>query len=216
MPRILVINPNSNNLVTSKLQTALYKYTSDINITVHCISIDEGPFGIETDADILSAEPLIMNRIGSRIEDYDAFVIACYSDPGLSEARQIFKKPIYGIHETTIKFSAKKKVNFGVIALSEESIDRHAMYVKKLNLERFYIGERALDISVNEAVSDSNTLSKIIASGSKLIKEKAAQIIILGCAGMAKHRVKAEEELGVRIIDPVQISVEIAIENFIR
>jgi hypothetical protein len=33
---------------------------------------------------------------------------------------------------------------------------------------------------------------------------------------MAKHRVKAEEELGVRIIDPVQISVEIAIENFIR
>ena len=75
---------------------------------------------------------------------------------------------------------------------------------------------KELLISVNEAVSDSNTLSKIIASGSKLIKEQAAQIIILGCAGMAKHRVKAEEELGVRIIDPVQISVEIAIENFIR
>ena len=213
MSRILVINPNSNNLVTIHLQSALDKHVSDLDITVHCVSIEEGPFGIETKADIESVEPLVENKIASVYEDYDAFVIACYSDPGLSAARRIFSKPIYGIHEATIKYCDNKKLNFGVIALAEKSIVRHASYIKKINLEHFYVGEKALDISVNEAVHDQNTLNKIIDAGFKLIKERAAKIIILGCAGMARHRLQAEKELGVIVIDPVQVTVETAIED---
>jgi len=213
MPRVLVINPNSNDLVTEKLQASLGSYNPYPDTEVDCISIQEGPFGIETDADISLVEPLVVNKINDEFSNYDAFVIACYSDPGLSESRRIFQKPIYGIHEAAVKLCSQLTLKFGVIALGEDSINRHADYIKRLHLEQFYVGEEALNISVNQAVSATNTLDKIIVSGHKLIKEKGAEIIILGCAGMAKHRLSAEKELGVRVIDPVQVSVEKAIEN---
>ena len=56
-------------------------------------------------------------------------------------------------------------------------------------------------------------MNKIIDAGFKLIKERAAKIIILGCAGMARHRLQAEKELDVIVIDPVQVTVETAIED---
>ena len=161
-------------------------------------------------------EPLIINKISDELDEYDAFVIACYSDPGLNEAKQIFKKPIYGIHETSVKFCTKLRHNFGVIALGDESIQRHINYIKALNLESYYIGENALNISVNEAVSDKSTFSKIIISGRDLIEKQRVEMIILGCAGLAKHRAAVERELGVKVIDPVQTSVEVAVDNLIN
>ena len=44
-----------------------------------------------------------------------------------------------------------------------------------------------------------------------LIDEKDAQIIILGCAGMARYRDSLEELLGINVLDPVQASVDYAI-----
>ena len=70
------------------------------------------------------------------------------------------------------------------------------------------MGENALNISVNEAVSDKSTFSKIIISGRDLIEKQRVEMIILGCAGLAKHRAAVERELGVKVIDPVQTSVE--------
>jgi len=216
MHKILVINPNSNVLVTEKMQDSFNNHNSIRSDEVDCITLSGAPFGIETDADIKFVEPLIVNKISDELENYDAFIIACYSDPGLNEATQTFKKPIYGIHETSVKFCTKLRHNFGVIALGDESIQRHINYIKALNLESYYIGENALNISVNEAVSDKSTFSKIIISGRDLIEKKGVEMIILGCAGLAKHRAAVERELGVKVIDPVQTSVEIAVDNLIN
>lgn len=216
MHKILVINPNSNVLVTEKMQDSFDNHSPNGSVGVDFITLSGAPFGIETDADIKFVEPLIINKISDELDEYDAFVIACYSDPGLNEAKQIFKKPIYGIHETSVKFCTKLRHNFGVIALGDESIQRHIDYIKALNLESYYIGENALNISVNEAVSDKSTFSKIIISGRDLIEKQRVEMIILGCAGLAKHRAAVERELGVKVIDPVQTSVEVAVDNLIN
>jgi len=214
MHKILVINPNSNDLVTKQLQASFCDDRFRKDTQVECVTLEEGPFGIETDEDISFVGPLVTKKIDDEILNYDAFVIACYSDPGLTEARRNFSKAIYGIHEAAVKFCAHLELKFGVIALGEDSIKRHADYIKQLNLGLFYIGEEALDISVNEAVCNEDALEKIVEAGNKLIEAKESELIILGCAGMARHRFSAEKALGIRVIDPVHAGVDLAIANF--
>ena len=205
--RVLVINPNSNESVTHGIEDALESLTDAEGMEIDCIGLANGPFGIESDKDINRALPMIVREISLSTDNYDAFVIACYSDPGLAECRTISKKPIFGIHESAVTLSASYGRKFGVLALGRASIQRHIMYVRKLGLQNFHAGERPLDISVDQAANDPHTLQKIIDTGRELIEEDGAETVILGCAGMAKHRQPAQEKLGVPVIDPVQAAV---------
>ena len=73
------------------------------------------------------------------------------------------------------------------------------------------MGEASLGIDVNEAVNGENTMDKILKASKYLIDEKDAEIIILGCAGMARYRDSLEEKLSITVLDPVQASVDYAI-----
>ena len=51
-PRILVINPNSNHLVTQGLEEALKPLGFEGGPEIVCETLAEGPFGIESQADV--------------------------------------------------------------------------------------------------------------------------------------------------------------------
>lgn len=212
--RILVINPNSNAAVTKGIDDAIDEMRRADVLEIDCVTLEEGPFGIETDHDIESVVPLVSTLVAAKNNDYDAFVIACYSDPGLEESRQLSAKPVFGIHESAIALSSSYERRFGVLALGRESIQRHISYVRSLGMQGFHAGERPLNVSVDEAARDSGTLEKIVATARELIDEDGAETIILGCAGMAAHRRAAQEALGIPVIDPVQAAVTMARESF--
>jgi Asp/Glu/hydantoin racemase len=110
--------------------------------------------------------------------------------------------------ETAASFSGK----FGVLALSDESIARHALYILELGFADRLAAELPLDISVDEASNGSATLDKVLRNGRRLVDEFAATSVILGCAGMAGHRRVAERELAVPVIEPAQAALKLAIE----
>lgn len=211
--RILVINPNSNASVTAGIDTALDRQRREDALHIDCITLDAGPFGIESDADIDAVAPLVVSKISEQLANYDAFVIACYSDPGLAESRSAVDKPVLGIHESAIGMSVAYERRFGVLALGRESIQRHIGYVRSLGMQAFHAGERPLDVSVDEAANDPGTLQKIIDVGRELIDEDGAETLILGCAGLAAHRRAAQAALGVPVIDPVQAAVALASQD---
>ena len=68
MHKILVINPNSNEDVTLKLSDIFCDYTISKNTKVDCISIQEGPFGIELDEDIRHVSPLVVEKIKKELK----------------------------------------------------------------------------------------------------------------------------------------------------
>ena len=51
-PRILVINPNSNQLVTQGLEQALKPLDFESGPEIVCETLTEGPYGIESQADV--------------------------------------------------------------------------------------------------------------------------------------------------------------------
>jgi allantoin racemase len=50
--RILVINPNSNPAVTQGLRDALTGFANPNGPEIVCTQLDDGPFGIETQAHV--------------------------------------------------------------------------------------------------------------------------------------------------------------------
>ena len=97
-PRILVINPNSNEMVTEGLRQALVPLAFAEGPEIICESLREGPIGIETQEHVESVTLPLRRRVEAA-NDVDAFVIACYSDPGLHIAREGTANPVFGIAE---------------------------------------------------------------------------------------------------------------------
>ncbi|MBF0277354.1 MAG: aspartate/glutamate racemase family protein [SAR324 cluster bacterium] len=208
--RILVINPNSNETVTEGISEALNALRVEGGAEIVCHTLHSGPYGIESQKDIDSVSVPLSLKVAEN-QDFDAFVIACYSDPGLFVCREMTSKPVFGMQESAVLTALARGDRFGVIAIAEASIKRHRRYLRQMDLDRRLAGERALEMSVAESASGEGSLEKMIEVGKLLKREDGADVVILGCAGMAIHRNALERELGVPVIDPTQAAVTMAL-----
>jgi len=211
MPRILVINPNSNDAVTTGISQALDEFRDDDGQEIDCITLHEGPFGVESQADVEAVEPLLIEAM-ALYDDYDAYVIACYSDPGLALCRAISDKPVFGIQESAVRTAMELAPKFGVAAISDASIARHLIYLEQMGATERLAAERPLNMSVAETGSDQS-LPVLTAVASQLRDDDGAGAIIMGCTGMAPHRAILEETLGIPVIDPTQAAVAMALKE---
>ncbi|MFN3852944.1 MAG: aspartate/glutamate racemase family protein [Phreatobacter sp.] len=209
-PRILVINPNSNEAVTEGLRQAVRPLAFAEGPEIVCETLAEGPFGIETQEHVESVALPLRRRVEAA-NDADAFVIACYSDPGLHVAREGTSRPVFGIAESGVLTALARADRFGVIAIKSRSIPRHIRYLRQMGLMDRLAGERPLEMSVAETASGDRTLERMIEVGRELKDRDGAGAIVMGCAGMARHRKPLEEALGIPVIDPTQAAVTMAI-----
>ncbi|AWB22738.1 Asp/Glu racemase [Methylobacterium currus] len=205
-----MINPNSNEVVTEGLRQALLPLSFAEGPEIVCESLPEGPPGIETQAHVDGVALPLRRRIEAAT-DADAFVIACYSDPGLHVAREGTAKPVFGIAECGVLTALTRADRFGVIAIKSASIPRHIRYLRQMGLLERLAGERPLEMSVAESASGEGTLARMIEVGAQLKALDGAGVIVMGCAGMARHRRPLEDALGVPVIDPTQAAVAMAV-----
>ena len=211
-PQILVINPNSNEAVTEGMAKVLKSFNFSDGPEIVCVSLTQGPFGIESQADIEFVKLPLRNMVSER-KDIEAFVIACYSDPGLQVCREATDRPVFGIQECAVLAAMAQGDRFGVIALQELSIRRHLIYLRQMGVIGRFAKERAVNLSVEECASGTKTFGKLCTVAQQLRDEDQADTVILGCAGMASHRSSLESRIGIPVIDPVQAAVSMAIHT---
>jgi allantoin racemase len=208
--RIRVVNPNSNETVTHSIDGALDPLRFENGPEIVCSTLAEGPFGIETQADVESVV-MPLRALVEADNASDAFVLACYSDPGLHVCREGTARPVFGIAECGVLTALARGGRFGVIAIGQRSIARHMRYLRQMALIDRLAGERPLNMSVAETASGDNTLARMVEVGRRLRDEDGAEAVVMGCAGMARHRRPLEEALGIAVIDPTQAAVTMAI-----
>ena len=213
-PQILVINPNSNEAVTEGMAKVLKSFNFSDGPEIVCVSLTQGPFGIESQADIEFVKLPLRNMVSER-KDIEAFVIACYSDPGLQVCREATDRPVFGIQECAVLAAMAQGDRFGVIALQELSIRRHLIYLRQMGVIRRFAKERAVNLSVEECASGAKTFDKLCTVAQQLRDEDKADTVILGCAGMASHRSSLESRIGIPVIDPVEAAVSMAMHTVI-
>jgi Asp/Glu/hydantoin racemase len=202
-PHILVINPNSNTAVTAAIDAAVNPFRFADGPEIACTTLEEGPRGVETQKDADSVT-MPLRRIVEGVTGVDAFVIACYSDPGLHVCREGTSSPVFGIGECAIATALTRGERFGVIAIGARSIARHLRSLRQTGTIDRLAGERSLDMSVAETASGDRTLERMIEVGRMLVQQDGADVVVMGCAGMARHRAALQQALGIPVIDPIQ------------
>jgi len=206
---VVVINPNSNEVVTAGLDTALAPFRLGGGPEIECLTLAEGPFGIESQLDSDSVVMPLARLVQAR-PDAGAFVIACYSDPGLDACRSVVPQPVFGIQESGVLTAMARADRFGVLAIADASVARHRRTMARMQVLDRLAGEIPLDISVDESARGTGTFARLVEVGGAL-KGQGAGALILGCAGMATHRAGLEAELGIPVIDPTQAAVAMAL-----
>lgn len=209
--RILVINPNSTEAVTRGLDAAMECHRAGGNAVIDCVTLKEGPPGIENQQHVDGVVAPLMNLLREREEQYDAFVIACYSDPGLHSLRELTKKPVLGIAECGLLTAMTLGQRIGVIAILQKSIPRHLRYVAAMGIGDRLVAELPLDMGVVELSQEGRTMARLTEVGRALREQHGADVVVLGCAGMAAYRARLQQAIGVPVVDPSQAAAGMAI-----
>lgn len=210
MSVIRVINPNSNDGVTRAMSEALAPLRLDGGPEIDCVTLSEGPFGVESDEDVRAAAGLVAETVSADTQA-DAFVIACYSDPGLAAARRCASRPVFGMAESAVLTAVTRGGRFGVISILEQSVPRHMKHLEERGMAHFCAGDRPVNMTVAESAAADGAFGRLIEVGAELRDKDGAKSVILGCAGMARHRAGLEAELGIPVIDPVQAGAAMAL-----
>lgn len=207
--RILVINPNSSEAVTAAIDDTIRPLRIAGGPEIAVDRLKEGPVSI---ASQLDADSVVLPLASVVARDRaDAFVIACFSDPGLHAAREAAaRRPVFGIGECAILHALIHGERFGIIALSSASIRRQQKMVRQMGVDARYAGSLAIDASASDTTR-TDILPRLAKAGRALVTTHGADVVILGCAGMAGHRAALESAIGSPVVEPVQQAVACAL-----
>jgi Asp/Glu/hydantoin racemase len=209
--RILVINPNSTDAVTRGIDQALEPLRMPGGPAIDCVTLKEGPPGIETQQHVDGVVAPMLSLMRAKESQYAAFVIACYSDPGLHSLREATRKPVLGIAECGILTALTLGQKFGVIAILQQSIPRHLRYVGALGLSERLAAELPVGLRVVELSDEAKTFGRMVEVGKALRERHGADVLVMGCAGMARYRKPLQDEIGIPVVEPTQAAVAMAI-----
>jgi allantoin racemase len=209
--KIMVINPNTSQSMTNHLRQELERIKRpDTELTVVCA--ERGPETIESAYDEAFAIPPTLELVKrANQEDYHAIIIACFSDPGLEAAKEISKIPVIGIEESSLHMAAMLGAKFSVITPRRERIPSKREHVHMRGLDYFLASVRSLDLSVAETDAEpEKTKERVLEVAQKAVDEDGAEVIILGCAGMAGYAKEIERKLRVKVLDPSAVALKVA------
>lgn len=211
MNPIVVINPNSTETVTAGIDGSLRVLRMAGGPPIECITLKEGPPGIENEETAGSVIVPVSRLIRMRNDSASAFVIACFSDPGLHSAREVTSKPVLGIAECAMLTALTKGDRFGIISILEASIVRHRRLVRTLGLSQRFAADLAIGIGIQDLGEKDRTLDRMVFVGKRLKEHHAADVVIMGCAGMAQYRNELQTAIGIPVIEPTFATVTMAI-----
>jgi allantoin racemase len=202
---ILILNPNSSVAVTDKIKAG-------------CAGIDLHP-GHRASFHTLTGTPEVLEsqrEVESVViptcdfllsHPADAYVIGCFSDPGLALCREELRAPVVGIAEAAFREASLIGKRFGVVSIGAGSIARHARAIGALGLGPCLAGDRSLDLGVLDLLDAERSIARIVEVGRQLRDIDGADVLVLGCATMGVYRPRIEEVLAVPVVDPTQAGV---------
>ena len=208
---IVVINPNSTQAVTDAMSEAVDSLRRPDGPAIECVTMEGGPPGVETQMDVESVVLPLCDYVRGRNDDAGAFVVGCYSDPGLHAAREITRAPVFGIAESAMATALARGDRFGVISILPGSIPRHLRQVRAMGLESRLAGDLPVGLGVTELGGDETVYERMEGTGRRLRDECGADVVILGCTGMARFRRPLEDALGLPVIEPTRAAVTLAL-----
>jgi allantoin racemase len=214
--RIKVINPNTSRSMTELIGAAA-RAVAGPGVEIEAVCPRHGPASIEGHYDEAMACVGLLEEVRrGEAEGADAYVIACFGDPGLDAAREVARGPVLGVAEAAMRSACYLATGFSVVTTLKRTVVIAEHLVHKYGLDRHCRRVRACEIAVLELEDPrSDAYGTILAECRRALAEDDSGAIVLGCAGMADLCERLQEELGVPVIDGVAAAT-VAAEGLVR
>ena len=207
--RIAVINPNTTQTMTDTIAAAARQGASP-GTEIVAITSRTGPVSIEGHYDEAVAAVGLIETIRATGDVYDAYVIACFGDPGLFALRELVWGPVLGIAEAAFHAAGMVATGFSVVTTLARTriIAEHLLHL--YGMERICRRVRATDLAVLELDDPTSDARRVIRDACRrAIDEDGSGAVVLGCAGMADLARALSDELGLPVIDGVAVAVKL-------
>ncbi len=210
MRKILVIEPITTDLFNDMTKKYLEEIKSP-EVKIEVVNIKMGPSSIETFYDEAFALPGILKIVDEYKTRCDAIVINCFADPAVNAARELTNIPVVGPAEVSMMIALMLGHNFGVISTFRNSGPWIELQARNMGIEQRLAGAIGIDIPVLELGKDLKKTARCLVDAARdLIESKGAEVIVLGCTGMALVAKIIKEELEVPVIEPMATAFKMA------
>ena len=211
--RLLLVNPNTTASMTAAIAAGAAAIARPTT-TVEAVNPLDGPASIENDDDERRCVPGLLAEItaaAGRPADLrpDAYVVACFGDPGLEQARGLVDVPVLGIAQAAMHAAALAAGTFSVVTSMSATVQRGRELAADYT-PNACLGVYACDIPVLRIDSDPATVDPIGDLCAKALDSDGSRSIVLGCAAMARFAEPLRQRLGVPVIDGVVAATVLA------
>ncbi len=203
--RILWIDPIvEDRPYTSALRKALdAARRSDTALEI--ISLPEGPAPRHLRYHAYEALVVgeIVRTVYRQAENYDAFIIGCFYDLALREAREISGRAIVTAPcESSVAIASQLGNTFSVLVGADKAIPKMRENIRAYGLGPRLMSMRPLNMAVLDFQAQAErALEAMLREGKKAVEEDRAEVIVLGCSAEVGFHRTLQEELGVPVID---------------
>lgn len=209
--RITLLNPNTSRAMTAKIAAAA-REAAGPDVVIDAVCPDTGPTAIESHFDEVRAAAAVLDLIAQdqRLGGSDAYVIACFGDPGLDAARELVAVPVIGIAEAAMHAATLAGRTFAIVTTLGRTLGRARDLVTRYGMDRAAVWLTAAEIPVLEL---EDTAPHAAASIERLCCDAAdrdADVVVLGCAGMADLCRRLSAAAGIPVVDGVAAGVGLA------
>ena len=209
--KIKIINPNTSLAMTEAIGRAGRSVARD-GTEIVAVSPTFGPASIESYYDEMMSAPGVIDEVQKGDDDgCDAYIIACYGDPGLHGAREATVKPVIGIGEASLYTASILAARFSIVTVIPRIKTMLEEMVANYGFSHKVISVRTTPLYVLDIEKDFDAaLDTLRAEARRAMEEDDAEAILLGCAGFAEFADELEQELGIPVLDGVVCGVKLA------
>jgi allantoin racemase len=208
--RIIVVNVNTSQSMTDAIGEAARRYASPGTETV-ALQPYFGPEAADSYFESYLSAVAVIDRVLAYDEPYDAVVMAGFGEHGREGLQEVVEQPVVEICEASAQMAMMIGRAYSVVTTLQRSVPPIEDRLRVSGLSDRCASVRASGMSTLEVDRDpAAAIRAVVAEARKAVEIDHAEVICLGCAGMAGLEEAITTELHVPVIDGVGAAVRLA------
>ena len=213
--RILVVNVNTTESITNTIarqaQAVAAPGTEIVGLTPYF-----GADSVEGNFESYLAAIAVMDRVMAYDQPFDAVIQAGYGEHGREGLQELLNVPVVDITEAAASTAMFLGHAYSVVTTLDRTVPLIEDRLKLAGLYQRCASVRASGMAVLELEEHPLAAMEAIVHQAELaIREDKAEVICLGCGGMAGLDERIRQRTGVPVVDGVTAAVTIA-ESLVR
>ena len=212
--KILVLNPNTSATMTDEIAAAA-RVASAAGTEIVALSPRFGTAAIDSAAESYLSAVGVMDLVATMVSagdfDYDAVILAGFGEHGKDALQEMLSVPVLDIAECAAHVAHLIGRRFSVITTLSRSIPAIEDRLMLAGLAAHCASIRACGLRTADVDADpAGAVEAIVGAAARAVAEDGADVICLGCAGMAGVTAAISAKLGVPAVDGVAAAVALA------